>query len=157
MQTGTSGIMQMPDFGPTGPRKWRKTMAKQTSYSGMLGDLARLSDALTANAAEIPHLEGVRARLEKTVNEAQEVAKQQAALVASKQEASKRLKVLLAEGNRMATGVRRFLTENYGLRAEKLAEFGLQPFRGRRSKNAVPEPESPTPGLPQASGEDLGS
>jgi chromosome segregation ATPase len=116
-------------------------MAKQKSYSGMLGDLARLSDAMAANAAEIPHLEGIHARLEKTVNEAQEVAKEQAALEASKQEASKRLKVLLAEGNRMATGVRRLVTETYGLRSEKLAEFGIQPFRGRKSRNAVPEPE----------------
>jgi chromosome segregation ATPase len=132
-------------------------MAKQTSYSGMLGDLARLSDALTANAAEIPHLEGIRARLEKTVNEAQEVAKEQAALMASKQEASKRLKVLLAEGNRMATGVRRFITENYGLRAEKLTEFGIQPFRGRKTRNAVPEPETPSPGLHPAGDDHLGS
>src|SRR4051812_29431901 len=120
-------------------------MAKQTSYSGMLGDLVRLSAALTANAAELPHLEGVRARLEKMVAEAQEVAKQQAALTASKQEASKRLKELLAEGNRMATGVSRLITENYGLRAEKLAEFGLQPFRGRKVKSASPEPETPLP------------
>jgi hypothetical protein len=66
-------------------------MAKQKSYSGMLGDLARLSDAMAANAAEIPHLEGIRARLEKAVQEAQEVAKEQAALETGKQEASKRL------------------------------------------------------------------
>ena len=39
----------------------------------------------------------------------------------------------------MATGVRRLVTENYGLRSEKLAEFGIQPFRGRKSRNAVPE------------------
>lgn len=131
-------------------------MAKQSSYSGMLGDLARLSAALSANAAELPHLEGVRARLEKTIADAQEVAKQQAALAASKQEASKRLKTLLTEGNRMATGVSRLLTENYGLRAEKLAEFGLQPFRGRpfRSRKAkTPKPEITPPPDIQASGD----
>ena len=118
-------------------------MAKQTSYSGMLGDLVRLNAALTANAAELPHLEGVRARLEKAVTEAQEVAKQQAALTASKQEASKRFKALLVEGNRMATGISRLLTENYGIRAEKLAEFGLQPYRGRKAKTTPPETPPP--------------
>ena len=117
------------------------------SQSGTLGDLSRLVAALTANAAELPHLEGVRARLEKMVSEAQEVAKQQAALTASKQEASKRLRELLSEGNRMATGVSRLITENYGLRAEKLAEFGLQPFRGRKVKSATPEPETPPPAV----------
>ena len=121
-------------------------MATKT-YSGTLGDLGRLVAALTANATELPHLEGVRARLEKTVADAQELAKQQAALTASKQEASKRLKELLAEGNRMATGVSRLITENYGLRAEKLAEFGLQPFRGRKVKKAGPEPEPPPPAV----------
>jgi chromosome segregation ATPase len=125
-------------------------MATKT-YSGTLGDLGRLVAALTANAAELPHLEGVRARLEKTVAEAQEMAKQQAALTASKQETSKRLKELLAEGTRMATGVSRLLTENYGLRAEKLAEFGLQPFRGRKVKSATPEPEPPLPAVHKTS------
>jgi chromosome segregation ATPase len=118
------------------------------SQSGTLGDLGRLVAALTANAEELPHLEGVRARLEKMVAEAQEVAKQQAALTASKQEASKRLRELLSEGNRMATGVSRLITENYGLRAEKLAEFGLQPFRGRSVKNGVRKPASPSPTFP---------
>ena len=122
-------------------------MATKT-YSGTLGDLGRLVAALTANATELPHLEGVRARLEKTVAEAQELAKQQAALTASKQEASKRLKELLAEGNRMATGVSRLITENYGLRAEKLAEFGLQPFRGRKVKDAVKKAASQPPTIP---------
>ena len=122
-------------------------MATRT-YSGTLGDLGRLVAALTANAAELPHLEGVRARLEKTVAEAQEMAKQQAALTASKQETSKRLKELLAEGNRMATGVSRLITENYGLRAEKLAEFGLQPFRGRKVKDALKKPASQPPAIP---------
>ena len=94
---------------------------------------------------------------EKTVNEAQVVAKEQAALMASKQDASKRLKVLLAERNRMATGVRRFITENYGLRAEKLTELGIQLFRGRKSRNAVPKPEIPSPGLHPTGDDNLGS
>ena len=47
-------------------------MATKT-YSGSLGDLGRLVAALTANAAELPHLEGVRVRLEKMLAEAQEV------------------------------------------------------------------------------------
>jgi chromosome segregation ATPase len=119
-------------------------MATRT-YSGTLGDLGRLVAALTANANELPHLEGVRARLEKTVAEAQEMAKQQAALTASKQETSKRLKELLSEGNRMAAGVNKLVTENYGLRAEKLAEFGLQPFRGRSVKNAARKPKAQPP------------
>jgi chromosome segregation ATPase len=122
-------------------------MQIEKSYSGMLGGLARLTAALAANSAELPHLEGVRARLEKIVTEAQEVAKQQAALTASKQDSTKQLKSLLTEGQRVATGLQKLLKENYGLRAEKLAEFGLKPFRGRKTKSQTPE----TPGAPSPS------
>jgi hypothetical protein len=116
------------------------------TYSGMIGNLARLTAALGANATEIPHLEGIRGRLEKILADAQEAAKQQAALIASKQEASKKLKSLVTEGQRVATGVTKLLKEHYGLKSEKLAEFGLQPFRGRKTKQAPPEsPGTPTP------------
>ncbi|MFL6259354.1 MAG: hypothetical protein ACJ76Y_06540 [Thermoanaerobaculia bacterium] len=61
------------------------------TYSGLIGSLARLTTALSANATDLPHLEGVRSRLEKILADAQEAAKQQAALTASKQETTKRL------------------------------------------------------------------
>jgi septum formation inhibitor MinC len=114
----------------------------------MLGQLVRFSAALTANSSELAHLEGMRARFEKLVSDAQAIAQQQAALVASKQEASKQMQNLLSEGLRAATGIERMLLEFYGSRSEKLAEFGLQPFRGRprRSKE---KPETPEPSPPE--------
>ncbi len=119
-------------------------MLRETTNAGMLGQLVRFNAALAANSAELAHLEGMRTRLERLVNEAQVIAQQQAALVASKQEASKRLQTLLSEGLRSATGMERMLQEFYGARAEKLAEFGLQPFRGRpRRRKEQPEPQQP--------------
>lgn len=110
-------------------------MTKQDkTYSGMMGDLGRLTTALAANGTDLTHLDGIRVRLEKILADAQEAAKQQAALTASKQETTKRLKGLITEGRRIATGVDKLLKEHYGLRAEKLAEFGLKPFRGRKVK-----------------------
>jgi hypothetical protein len=120
-------------------------MARETTYAGTLGELARFNASLAANASEIPHIEGVRARLDKLVTEAQEVAKRQAALTASKQEASKQLGALLVAASRVAAGIVKLLTEHYGLRSEKLAEFNLQPFRGRRRE---PKPEEPKPAPP---------
>ena len=132
-------------------------MLRETTNAGMLGQLVRFNAALAANSAELAHLEGMRLRFEKLVSEAQAISQQQAALVASKQQASKRLQELLSEGLRAATGMERMILEFYGLRAEKLAEFGLQPFRGRRRKETpddepeTPEPEAPaqTPTAPQ--------
>lgn len=131
-------------------------MLREKTNAGVLGQLVRFNAALAANASELVHLEGMRLRFEKLVSDAQAIAQQQAALVASKQDASKRLQALLNEGLRTATGLERMLLEFYGLRAEKLAEFGLQPFRGRRRREKpddepdTPEPEAPgnTPDAP---------
>ncbi|HEV8581425.1 MAG TPA: hypothetical protein VGX68_20355 [Thermoanaerobaculia bacterium] len=120
-------------------------MIRENTNAGILGQLMRFNAALAANSSELAHLEGMRVRFEKLVSEAQAIAQQQAALAASKQQASKRLQALFAEGVRSATGMERMLLEFYGLRSEKLAEFGLQPFRGRRRSKETPEP----PELPQ--------
>lgn len=117
-------------------------MARETTYAGILGELARLNASLVANASELGHLEGARARLETLLTDAREVIKRQAALTASKQEASKELADLLVAASRVATGIQKLLKEHYGLQSEKLAEFNLQPFRGRKRQ---PKPETPAP------------
>ena len=118
-------------------------MAKETTYAGVLGDLQRFAAALAANRVELPHLEGSIGRLEALLGQAQQAAMQQAALVASKQDASKQLKASLIEGQRLANGLRSLLKEFYGLRSEKLAEYGLKPFRGRKRQEKPESPELP--------------
>jgi len=131
-------------------------MPRQATYSGSLGDLTRFSAALSANAADLPHLEGARVRLADMLTQALEVAKQQAAQKASKQELSKEVRRLTIESERLAHGIRSLLKEHYGIRSEKLAEFGMQPFRGRPRKGGpetpepvgVPAPTGPSPNTP---------
>jgi ABC-type transporter Mla subunit MlaD len=118
-------------------------MATETTYAGKLGELQRFTAALTANKAELPHLEGTITRLESLLNQAQQAAAQQKALAASKQETSKLLKAALTEGKRLSTGLATLLKEFYGTRSEKLAEYGLQPFRGRKRKETPEVPEPP--------------
>jgi len=115
-------------------------MGNETTYSGVMGGLGRFSAALNANAADLAHLEGARLHLAKIVTDIEGFTQQQAALTASKQEASKQVQRLLVEGRRVASGMTKFLQEHYGPRSEKLAEFGLQPFRGRVRK-PKPAPE----------------
>ena len=134
-------------------------MSSETTYAGVLGDLRRLDAALEANLAEIPHLQGARERIQALLGRGHDVAKQQAALKAAKQEMSQQLRTLIADGQRVATAVRSMLKEHYGLRSEKLAEFGVQPFRGRpfrtenrgrRQKPAATEPPASPPAVPTA-------
>ena len=118
-------------------------MTKETTNAGKLGRLQRLSAALSTNSGELAHLEGSRTLFVALLAQAQEAAMHQAASIAGKQEASKQLKTLLVESERLANVLQLGVKHHYGIRAEKLAEFGLQPFRGR-SRKATPAPE-PTP------------
>jgi hypothetical protein len=121
--------------------------ARQTRRNAILGDLQQLNTALAANTADLGHLEGSRELFEALVVQAQEIAIEQAALKASKQQASRRLENVLTEGLRLANILRLGVKAHYGIRAEKLAEFGMQPYRGRKVALA-PEPGSENPQPP---------
>ena len=109
-------------------------MSKERTYAGKLGDWQRLLDSLTVNAPQLPQLEGMRAVLAAQLTQALRVNQQQAATRATKQELSQQLKTLVVEGDRVATLVRSAVKQHFGVRAEKLTEFGVQPFRGRARK-----------------------
>ena len=51
----------------------------------------------------------------------------------------------MVEGERLANLLRVNLKQHYGIRSEKLSAFGLQPFRGRKGKEAPEAPISSTP------------
>jgi hypothetical protein len=123
-------------------------MARQMPYVGELGSMQRLIASLEANRADLGHLEGSLTQFGELVAKTQDLAKQQAALTAAKQDVSQQLKVQIVEGLRLATLLRVALRQHYGIRSEKLAEFGLQPFRGRNRKASSPAPEIPEPPAP---------
>ncbi len=109
-------------------------MSKETTYAGQRGDWQGLLDRFAANAEELSYLEVNRLKLQNLLTRAQELSTQQAALTAAKQELSLLVKDVMAEGGRVATVLRQSLKTHYGVRAEKLAEFGVKPFRGRSRK-----------------------
>jgi hypothetical protein len=119
-----------------------------------VGRLQRLLARLTSNREELQHLEPSRARFEALFAQIQETADRQALHTASKQEASQQLKTHLTEAERLTTLLQLAVKQHYGIRAEKLADFGLQPFRGRARK-ADPGLESPKkPTKPAATASD---
>lgn len=121
-------------------------MGKERTYLGKLGSWQRLITTLLANMESLAHTEVPRAKLEALLAQAVEIAKQQGALTASKQELSKQLQGIISDGERTATALRVLIKEHYGPRSEKLAEFGMQPFRGRtRKEKPLPPPEDVKP------------
>jgi hypothetical protein len=132
-------------------------MSTETTSKGQLGDLERLLSSLTANAADIPHLEVSRNQLGELLTQAREAADLQALHTAGKQEASRDLEIALTEGMRLATVLRLAVKHHYGIRSEKLVHFGIQPFRGRpfRSRTRKPEPapaQQQQPAAPETPG-----
>ena len=118
-------------------------MSQETTYAGMIGEWQKLIATLEANAADLPHAEVPKSELAAMLARAQGISLEQAALAATKQEKSKQLKDVMIEGQRMATALRVLIRQRYGIRSEKLVEFSLQPFRGRK-RTAKPAPEVET-------------
>jgi hypothetical protein len=116
-------------------------MAQERTNTAKLGGLQRFRDALNANSESLPHLEVSRVQYDSMVTEAQGLMSQQGALTAQKQDVSKQVRDSLLEAERLATVLRLAVKQHFGIRSEKLAEFNLQPFRGRKK----PTPPNPAP------------
>jgi hypothetical protein len=122
---------------------------KEGTYTGRMGSLQRFNMAMATNKAELQDLEPSRAKFDTMVGQTQDTANRQGALRGEKQDLSKQLRSQITESERMANVLRKAVQAHYGIRAEKLAEFGLQPFRGRprtaKATPATPEPPTTTP------------
>ena len=118
-------------------------MSKETTYAGMLGSWQRWIKALLANVADLGYLEVPREQLNELAARGRELIQTQSQLTAAKQDASQELGVVMVEGQRLMTVLKLAVKQHYGIDSEKLAEFGLQPFRGRSRKAAEPPPPLP--------------
>lgn len=118
-------------------------MAREPQYGVTVNGWERLLFALAANIQDLPHLEAHRTLLVAMLGQLREISAQQAAMAASKQEATQRLQELLGEGRKLATFLRAGIRQHYGNRSEKLVEFDLQPLRAR-TRPAAEGPKPPT-------------
>lgn len=117
---------------------------QETTVKGRMGKLQRLQSRLNSNRTELGHLEASLARFEALLGQLTEAADRQAFHTAGKQEASQQFQTYLVEGERMATVLQMAIKQHYGIRSEKLADFGLKPFRGRnRRASAERKPKPP--------------
>jgi len=121
-------------------------MAKENTYSAIYGGAQRFHSSLEVAVREIPHLEAGRLRLGDVLGRAQGLLTQQATMTAAKQELSQQLKTTMEDIQFLSTMLRKGVRQHFGKRSEKLAELGLQPFRGRKiASKPTPPPEPTTP------------
>ena len=120
-------------------------MPESNSYADAVNEWEELLTAIEQNSDDLPQLEIPRQRLQTLLTQIRAYAAEQAALTASRQQATKRVTFLLTQGRKLSTVLRTSVREHYGNRSEKLAEFGLQPLRSRPRNpgddNPLPQPE----------------
>lgn len=115
-----------------------------TSFADVMTVADGLLIKVQANAADLAHLEANRNRLAAALEGAKEASIRQAALKAQVQQATRDLEGFLAELKEQVTRMRNGVRQQYGLKSEKLVEFGLQPRRKpQRSKENGPAPAPP--------------
>ncbi|HEV8582864.1 MAG TPA: hypothetical protein VGX68_27680 [Thermoanaerobaculia bacterium] len=118
----------------------------RTPIAETVGDWMGLTGCVTPETvAEIPSIQVIYDKLVASLAEIQELIQQRDFHEARKQELSRRIDVVLPKGRKEASLVRAILKVHYGPDNEKLAAFGIQPFRSkkRRRKDGSPSPETP--------------
>jgi hypothetical protein len=119
-------------------------MTNSKSYGETVNGWEELLTALGENSGDLPQLDLPRQRLQSILDQIRGFTAEQAALTASRQEATERVYFLLAQGRKLATVLRSSVREHYGNRSQKVAEFGLQPLHTRSRSaedNPLPQPE----------------
>lgn len=115
-------------------------MSKETTYAGIRGEWQGLNAPLAENPPGLEHLEPFRLKLVTALERSLEITKEQTGLAARKQELSKELQLVMADGQRVAAVIRKSLRQHFGPRAEQLTAFTIKPFRGRKVKEEDKEP-----------------
>ena len=118
----------------------------EKSYADVVAGWKDLRGGLTANVAELSHLELHAMQLAEFLEDTESLSAQQAIHTSAKQQVTKQIEELIDLGQKLATFLRSGVKQRYGNRSEKLVEFGLQPFRGKkRPAEPIPPPVEQTP------------
>jgi hypothetical protein len=113
----------------------------RTRREHTLGTWGTLTTTVTPEVTkDLPHLEVVRVKLVATEAEANQLIIERDYHQAQKQEATRKLQVALEDGRRTAHVLRVGLRQHFGPTNEKLAAFGIQPFRGRKRSKKTASP-----------------
>ena len=109
-----------------------------------VGDWSELADLVTPEiTAGSPLFEHLHGELKGFVDEIEKLLVQRDFYEARKQETTQRIQEILPEGRRAATLLRRALKQHFGPANERLAAFGIQPFRGRKRARKAGSAASP--------------
>jgi hypothetical protein len=102
------------------------------------------SAALAANIEDFPEVKPKIDRLFALLALLRELTAEQARLTAARQGVSKQIADLTDETQKLMTSLDVMVKQHYGKSSEKLAEYGLQPYRSKpRTRRVEPEGHPP--------------
>jgi hypothetical protein len=109
---------------------------------------------VASNKDDLPYIDGYRQQLEVEMAGAKAASVRQSASQAEAQQASRDLEEFLTRGRDLANRMRSGVRAKYGIRGEKLKEFGLRVFRGKKKTSSVKPPPAggPSVGGPSTGG-----
>jgi hypothetical protein len=117
-------------------------------------ELEHLDVTLETNSPDLPQLDKTRGQIRTVLGVIREASVEMDLYRAQKQDAAKRYQGAVDEGRKLISYTKVVLKQHYGSSSEKLAEFGVQPFRGRtrtavaQVKPAKPEAQKAAPEAP---------
>jgi hypothetical protein len=115
----------------------------------LIGTGDHLLATVQANSADLAHLEETRLQLATSIGVARAVSIRQDTAKALVQQATRDLEKSMADTQELVTRLRNGVRTQYGLRSEKLTEFGMQPRRApvRKAKEKPAPVPQPAPAL----------
>ncbi|HEX7182747.1 MAG TPA: hypothetical protein VF756_12970 [Thermoanaerobaculia bacterium] len=120
----------------------------------LMAEIRHTLNAVKANEADLAFLADPTVALTAALEGAEDARKRQDQFKAQVQQATRDLEGFLKQGQELLTRIRNGIRTRYGLRSEKLAEYGMQPRRPpqrrppeekrKKKEEKPPEPAPPT-------------
>lgn len=117
------------------------------SNGELMFEIRHTLNAVAANQADLAFLTDQTVELTTVLEGAEGAKNRQDQFKGMVQQATRDLEAFLTRGQELLTRVRNGIRTRYGLKSEKLAEFGMQPRRPplrKKKEEKPPEPAPPT-------------
>jgi hypothetical protein len=110
-----------------------KENMKGKSFESVTADWEGLLGAVLANQEELAHIDDLRAQLETRLEGLPALQLEKARLRVMTHQATQDFQGVLDQGHELVTRIRDGVRAHYGPRSEKLAEFGINAWKGRQA------------------------
>ncbi|HKI03221.1 MAG TPA: hypothetical protein VKK31_14685 [Thermoanaerobaculia bacterium] len=122
----------------------------RTSIAELIINWEKLVANVRGSLSEVPHLSIHAGPLELVLAQARDLSIRLETRKGIKQQESQERRLLLKQGNALASRIRAALKAHYGLDNERLVEYGASPLRGRsryktKKKTTTPQPPETAP------------